>query len=207
MHSMKARIRVRVVILFVLLLASAVGGGGCLTLRTARSLSQGQWAVRAQTSPLAPPPFLGALSVSRGMIEGGELGGGFAFLAGARDEPGVDLEWFQQLGSPLLPWSPALLPGLEAGLGMGVGGYVIDPGLFLHTTQAFSLNRGGWSPLLLHRLTLDLDARTRQELYMGAELFSGKRLRFYLAGGSRDLWNRDQWVVVFGGGLHLGGRR
>ena len=99
------------------------------------------------------------------------------------------------------------LSGVEAGLGLGIGTYVIDKGFFIHTTQAFSMQKNGWSPILLHRLTYDLDSRTRQELYMGVELFSQKRLRLYLAGGSRDLWNRDEWVIVSGPGLHPGGGR
>ena len=78
---------------FILIVFTATGGG-CLTLRTARPLSQGEVAVRVQSSVIAPPPFVGSITLSRGMMENGELSGGFAFPAGARDEPGIDLERF-----------------------------------------------------------------------------------------------------------------
>lgn len=190
-----------------ILVVFATTSSGCLTLRTARPLSQGEVAVRVQSSVTAPPPYLGSVTLSRGMTGSGELSGGFAFLAGARDEPGIDLEWFQAVEFPALKRTHQFLSGVEAGLGLGIGTYVIDKGMFIHTTQALSIQKRGWSPILLHRLTYDLDSRTRQELYLGVELFSQKRLRFYLAGGSRDLWNRDEWVIVFGSGLHLGGGR
>lgn len=201
------KVKPEILTLTSILIVFTVTGNGCLTLRTARPLSQGEVAIRIQSSVIAPPPFIGSVTLSRGMMENGELSGGFAFLAGARDEPGIDLEWFQAFESPALKKALQFLSGVETGLGLGIGTYVIDKGFFIHTTQALSIQKKGWSPILLHRLTYDLDSRIRQELYLGVELFSKKRLRLYLAGGSHDLWNRDEWVIVFGSGLHLGGGR
>lgn len=179
---------------------------GCLTLRTARTLAPGETAVRIQTSPMAPPPYLGAVSIGRGVTVSGEVGLSFGFLSGALDEPAVDLEWFQRVSRPSLRIHPRL-PPLDLAVGLGAGFYVVDPGRFLHASQAASLPLGKFSPTLLHRFTLDLDGRTRQELLAGVEFFSHRRLRLHLAGGSRDFWNRDQWVVVVGGALHMGGGR
>jgi hypothetical protein len=179
---------------------------GCLTLRTARTLAPGETALRIQTSPMAPPPYLGGVSVGRGITDSGEVGLSFGFLSGALDEPAVDLEWFQRLDIPSLRLHTRL-PPIDLAVGLGAGLYVIDPGQFLHTTQAASMQFEKFSPMLLHRFTLDLDGRTRQELLTGVELFSHQRLRLYFAGGSRDFWNRDQWVVVVGGALHMGGGR
>jgi hypothetical protein len=180
---------------------------GCLTLRSARSTGPGIWALRAQSSPIAPPPYLGAISLTRGMTRNGDLTLSVAGLAGARDEPGVDVEWFQALPGLWEADRSPLAGPVRVGVGIGIGTYLLDPGQFLHTSQVISLECGRFSPLLLHRLTFDLDQRTRQEGYLGVEWNSGRPLRLYLAAGARDLWNRDEWVVVCGLGWRIGGRR
>lgn len=186
-------------LLVLLLVSLPLVASGCLTLRSARPLNRGTWMVRTQSSLIAPPPYLGALSVGRGMTDNGELNASFSFLSGALDEPGVDLEWFQ--GLPVLPL------GITAGFGLGVGRYVIDPGTFLHASQVLSLPGEQFTPLYLQRISYDLDGRTRWEAYLGLETPLSTRLRLQVAGGSRDLWNRDQWVIVIGGGWMLGGER
>jgi hypothetical protein len=197
----------RGILLTAILLAPAILLDGCLTLRSARSTGRGVWALRAQSAFIAPPPYLGALSLTRGMTPDGDLTLSLAGLAGARDEPGADLEWFQALPDGIRIGRWALPEPLHFGVGIGVGTYVLDPGVFLHTSQVLSLDLGRFSPLLLHRLTYDLDDRTRQEGYLGLEWNSGRSLRLYLAAGARDLWNRDEWVVVCGLGWRLGGGR
>ncbi len=199
--------RSRRVLLTAFLLALVPLLDGCLTLRSARPTGLGVWALRAQSSLIAPPPYLGALSITRGMTPSGDLTLSAAGLAGARDEPGVDLEWFQILPGGLV-FDRLPLPGpIRLGVGLGIGTYLLDPGQFLHTSQVLSMEWGRVSPLMLHRLTWDLDDRTRQEGYLGVEWNSDRALRLYLAAGARDLWNRDEWVVVCGLGWRIGGGR
>ncbi len=197
----------RGILLTVILLAPAFLLDGCLTLRSARSTGPGVWALRAQSAFIAPPPYLGALSLTRGMTSNGDLTLSLAGLAGARDEPGVDGEWFQALPGGVRLGRLSLPAPLHLGVGIGIGAYLLDPGVFLHTSQVVSLDLGRFSPLLLHRLTFDLDDRTRQEGYLGVEWNTGRPLRLYLAAGARDLWNRDEWVVVCGMGWRIGGGR